>query len=333
MRRRAAPCRRAGTRRPGARRSGLPNCSRSLAYSTAYSSAARARPVAPRRERDARAVERLHEPVEALALVPQAPVVGRRTASSRKSSVLRIARWPILRIGGRTRRPRRPSRRRTRSRRCGACRVRRSRRRRRTRRCRRWRSSSSARRGRSRRRPASRWSGSTAASEPAPGSVVASAVSGGLSPVSGSIQRRFCSSVPSASTGSAKKPPEVTRLPIPEQPRQSSSWTMQPVRQSVMPPPPYSSGSMNDVSPSPAALCQTSHGDLDVGLVDGGEIGRISRAAKSRQSAGSPPARGRGRTGCRSRRARHARHRTGAADRAREAFSLASCSSAHDREG
>ena len=124
-----------------------------------------------------------------------------------------------------------------------------------------------------------------AASEPAPGSVVASAVSTGFSPVSGSIQRRFCSSLPSASTGSAKKPPEVTRLPIPEQPQQSSSWTMQPVRQSVMPPPPYSSGSMNEVIPTSAALYQTSHGISVSASSTAWEIGRISRCANSRQSA------------------------------------------------
>ena len=54
-----------------------------------------------------------------------------------------------------------------------------------------------------------------AASEPTSGSVVASAVIGGRSPVSGRSQRSFCSSVPSASTGSAKKPLEVIRLPMP----------------------------------------------------------------------------------------------------------------------
>jgi hypothetical protein len=67
---------------------------------------------------------------------------------------------------------------------------------------------------------------------------VASAVIGGSSPASGSSQRRFCTSEPSTSTGSAKNPFEVIRLPIPLQPCESSSCTMHEVRQSVMPAPP-----------------------------------------------------------------------------------------------
>ncbi len=107
-----------------------------------------------------------------------------------------------------------------------------------------------------------------AASEPKSGSVVASAVIGGRSPASGRSQRSFCSSLPSSSTGSAKKPFEVIRLPMPEQPWESSSWTRQPVNASVSPPPPSSSGSMNDVSPIDAALCHVSSGTCGVGLVD-----------------------------------------------------------------
>ena len=109
-----------------------------------------------------------------------------------------------------------------------------------------------------------------AASEPKSGSVVASAVIGGRSPVSGRSQRSFCSSVPSASTGSAKKPFDVIRLPIPEQPWQSSSCTRQPVNASVSPPPPSSSGSMNDVSPIPRRLVPQLPRHLGVGLVDRG---------------------------------------------------------------
>ena len=74
------------------------------------------------------------------------------------------------------------------------------------------------------------------------------------------------------------------RLPIPEQPWQSSSCTTQPVRTSVIPPPPSSSGSMNEVSPSAAALWKTSHGVSMSASSTAGEIGRISRAAKSRQT-------------------------------------------------
>ena len=55
---------------------GRPNCTRSLAYCVAYSSAARASPVAAADERHARAVEDLHQAAEALALLPQPPVVG-----------------------------------------------------------------------------------------------------------------------------------------------------------------------------------------------------------------------------------------------------------------
>ena len=46
-----------------------------------------------------------------------------------------------------------------------------------------------------------------AASEPAPGSVVASAVNGGRSPAIGSSQRPCCSSLPSSPTGPGEKPP------------------------------------------------------------------------------------------------------------------------------
>ena len=123
-----------------------------------------------------------------------------------------------------------------------------------------------------------------AASEPKSGSVVASAVIGGRSAVSGRSQRSFCSSVPSASTGSAKKPFDVIRLPIPEQPWHSSSCTRQPVNASVSPPPPSSSGSMNDVSPMPAALCHSSHGTSVSASSTAAAAGRISRAAKSRQT-------------------------------------------------
>ena len=123
-----------------------------------------------------------------------------------------------------------------------------------------------------------------AASEPKSGSVVASAVIGGRSPVSGRSQRSFCSSLPSASTGSAKKPFDVIRLPMPEQPWHSSSWTRQPVKASVRPPPPSSSGSMNDVRPIAAALCHVSHGTSVSASSTSAATGRISRAAKSRQT-------------------------------------------------
>ena len=123
-----------------------------------------------------------------------------------------------------------------------------------------------------------------AASEPKSGSVVASAVIGGRSAVSGRSQRSCCSSLPSASTGSAKKPFEVIRLPMPEQPWHSSSWTRQPVKTSVSPPPPSASGSMNDVSPIAAALCHVSHGVSVSASSTAAAIGRISRAAKSRQT-------------------------------------------------
>ncbi len=108
-----------------------------------------------------------------------------------------------------------------------------------------------------------------AASEPLWGSVVASAVIGGSSPASGSSQRRFCTSEPSTSTGSAKNPLEVIRLPIPLQPCESSSCTMHEVRQSVIPAPPYSSGSMNEVRPSSGGLAPHVPWHLGVGLIDG----------------------------------------------------------------
>ena len=114
--------------------------------------------------------------------------------------------------------------------------------------------------------------------------MVASAVIGGRSAVSGRSQRSCCSSVPSASTGSAKKPLEVMRLPMPEQPWHSSSCTRQPVKTSVSPPPPNSSGSMNDVRPIAAALSHRSQGVSVSASSTAAAAGRISRAAKSRQT-------------------------------------------------
>ena len=58
-----------------------------------------------------------------------------------------------------------------------------------------------------------------AASEPTPGSVDASAVSGGRGPHSGRSQRSRCSGVPTSSRGRAKKPADVIRLPMPAQPQ------------------------------------------------------------------------------------------------------------------
>jgi hypothetical protein len=114
--------------------------------------------------------------------------------------------------------------------------------------------------------------------------VVASAVIGGLSEASGRSQRSCCASVPSASTGSAKKPLDVIRFPMPEQPWHSSSCTRQPVKTSVRPPPPTASGSMNDVRPIAAALCHRSHGVSVSASSTAAAAGRISRAAKSRQT-------------------------------------------------
>ena len=74
-----------------------------------------------------------------------------------------------------------------------------------------------------------------AVSEPTPGSVEASAVSGGRWPHSGASQRCRCSGVPTSISGRAKKPAEVIRLPMPAQPQFSSSWTMQPVSTSLDP--------------------------------------------------------------------------------------------------
>ena len=72
---------------------------------------------------------------------------------------------------------------------------------------------------------------------------------------------------------------------MPEQPQQSSSWTRHCVAMSVMPPPPYSSGSMYDVMPSSAALCQISQGISVSASSTASEMGRISFSANSRQSA------------------------------------------------
>ena len=71
---------------------------------------------------------------------------------------------------------------------------------------------------------------------------------------------------------------------MPAQPYESSSWTMHPVRQSVMPPPPSDSGSMNEVSPMAAARCQISQGTSVSASSTASATGRISLAAKSRQT-------------------------------------------------
>ena len=83
-----------------------------------------------------------------------------------------------------------------------------------------------------------------AVSDPTPGSVDASAVSGGRSVHSGASQRCRCSSIETSITVRAKNAPEVIGLPMPAQPQFSSSWTMQPVSTSSMPPRPTSSGNM-----------------------------------------------------------------------------------------
>ena len=80
------------------------------------------------------------------------------------------------------------------------------------------------------------------ASEPASGSVVASAPSFGLGPQSGGTQRAFCASVPSSTMTPAKNEAEPMKLPIGASPYVSSSWIRQAVVRSVMPPPPNSSG-------------------------------------------------------------------------------------------
>ena len=81
-----------------------------------------------------------------------------------------------------------------------------------------------------------------AASEPAPGSVIASADIVGSEVQSGGIQRRHCSGVPSCRIGPAKKPALATSEPIGASPHASSSLIRQCVRTLWMPPPPYSSG-------------------------------------------------------------------------------------------
>ena len=124
-----------------------------------------------------------------------------------------------------------------------------------------------------------------AVSEPTPGSVDASAVSGGVGEHSGASHRCCCSGVPTSTTGRAKNPPDVTRFPIPAQPQFSSSWTMQPVRTSATPPPPTSSGSMNDVSPTSAARCTTSTGQCVSRSSTSAATGRISARANSAASA------------------------------------------------
>ena len=118
-----------------------------------------------------------------------------------------------------------------------------------------------------------------AASEPEPGSVVASEVIGVSAPASGVSHARFCSSVPSSMTGSAKKPFEQRRLPMPRSPTHSSSWTRTCVNTSVNPPPPYSSGSMKPVMPTFAAARHRSQGVSTSASSTARPRGRISSRA------------------------------------------------------
>ena len=102
------------------------------------------------------------------------------------------------------------------------------------------------------------------ASDPASGSVVASAPSSGSGPHSGGTQRCFWASVPSSRTVPAKKPAEQMRLPIAASPQVSSSAMRQAVMRSSMPPPPYSSGMSKHVRPISAAFRKTSRGNSSV---------------------------------------------------------------------
>ena len=81
-----------------------------------------------------------------------------------------------------------------------------------------------------------------AASDPASGSVVASAVAGGAGPHSGGSQRSRCSAEPSASSGPAKNPPWEMQSAIGLSPQVSSSITRSWSTRLSTPPPPYSAG-------------------------------------------------------------------------------------------
>ena len=81
-----------------------------------------------------------------------------------------------------------------------------------------------------------------AASDPASGSVIATEQTGGSGAASRGSQRCFCSSVPSASSGPAKKLPCVITQVIGLSPQASSSSTRQTPVKLSMPPPPYCAG-------------------------------------------------------------------------------------------
>ena len=81
-----------------------------------------------------------------------------------------------------------------------------------------------------------------AASEPAPGSVIASAAIVGGAAHSGGIHRSRCASVPSSRIGPAKNEPLVASEPIGASPHASSSAIRHWVRTLSTPPPPYRSG-------------------------------------------------------------------------------------------
>ena len=125
-----------------------------------------------------------------------------------------------------------------------------------------------------------------AASEPLSGSVIASAVIGGSSPASGASQRCFCSSVPEgqdrvgeeAARGEQVADPGAAarELLLHEARRQAVGDAAR--RRTP-------SGSMNEVSPSPAALRHSSQGTSTSASSTASEAGRISRAANSRQTS------------------------------------------------
>jgi hypothetical protein len=82
-----------------------------------------------------------------------------------------------------------------------------------------------------------------AASEPAPGSVIATAQAGGRRWQSDGSQRSFCSAVPSASSGFAKNAPWPITHAMGLSPQAISSMTWQQSRRLETPPPPYCTGS------------------------------------------------------------------------------------------
>ena len=285
-RRRGSPCRRGGRRPPGARRSAC-RTARATSRTRPRTRAPRGRARSPpRRAIDARAVEGSHEAVEALALVAEAAVLGQHPRPRGTSPRSRSPAGPSSASAAPNETPASPF------------------------------STTNAVMPRERGAGLDGGEDDVVVGEAAvrdPGLLAAQDVAavgprrrrrdrGGVRAGAGlgrgeggraaDARRRAARASAAAAprcrapaTGSAKKPSEVMRLPIPAQPQQSSSWTRHSRDAVGHAAAAVLLGEHEGRQPSSAALYQTSQGISCPPRRRRREIGRISRSANSRQTS------------------------------------------------